>query len=102
MINSKGDVFPCTAASGVKELKIGNVKNNGSHLEDIWLNSEIIRLIREIHNGGIPACTKCLREPKCKDGCTVNACATMSEESRTICPLVNPRLRKMVEINEAG
>jgi len=89
-INSKGDVFPCTAASGVKELKLGNIKNNGSHLEDIWLNSEIIKLIREIHNGGIPACAKCLREPKCKAGCTVNACATMSDGSRTICPLVNP------------
>ena len=101
-INSKGDVFPCTAASGVKELKLGNVKNNGSHLEDIWLNSEIIKLIREIHNGGIPACAKCLRKPKCKDGCTVNACATMLEESRTICPLVNPRLRKMAKTNEAG
>ena len=91
-INSKGDVFPCTAASGVKELKLGNVKNNVSHLEDIWLNSEIIKLIREIQNGGISACAKCLREPKCKAGCTVNACATMSDESRAICPLVNPRL----------
>ncbi len=87
-INSKGDVFPCTAASGVKELKLGNVKNNGSRLEDIWLNSEIIELIREIHNGGISACAKCLRKPKCKAGCTVNACATMSDESRAICPLV--------------
>ncbi len=101
-INSKGDVFPCTAASGVKELKLGNVKNNGSHLEDIWLNSEIIKLIREIHNGGISACAKCLRKPKCRAGCTVNACATMSEKSRTICPLVNPQLRRMVKTNEAG
>jgi len=34
-INSKGDVFPCTAASGVKELRLGNLKRNGSRLENI-------------------------------------------------------------------
>lgn len=92
-INSKGDVFPCTAASGVKELKIGNLKKNGSHLEDIWFDSEIIKLIREIHNGGLSACAQCSRKPKCRAGCTVNACGTMSEETRVLCPLTNPRLR---------
>ncbi|MGB2864651.1 MAG: radical SAM protein [Sedimentisphaerales bacterium] len=92
-INSKGDVFPCTAASGVKELKLGNLKKNGSRLEDIWSGSEIIKLIREIHNGGISACAKCSRKPKCKTGCTVNACGTMSEETRLICPLTNSRVR---------
>lgn len=93
-INSRGDVFPCTAASGVKELKLGNIIHNGSTLEDIWSNSEIIKFIREIHNGGVPACKGCLRKPKCKDGCTVNACATMSDEMRSTCPLVNGRLRR--------
>jgi len=95
-INSKGDVFPCTAASGVKELRLGNLKRNGSHLEDIWFNSEIIKLIREIHNGGLSACAQCSRKPKCRAGCTVNACGTMSEETRAMCPLVNSRLRKLV------
>ena len=92
-INSKGDVFPCTAASGVKELRLGNLKKDGSRLEDIWFGSEIIRLIREIHNGGISACEKCSRKPKCRAGCTVNACGTMSEETRLMCPLTNPRMR---------
>jgi len=92
-INSKGDVFPCTAASGVKELRLGNLKKNGSKLEDIWLGSEIIKLIREIHNGGIPACAKCTRKTKCRAGCTVNACGTMSEETRLTCPLTNPHIR---------
>lgn len=95
-INSKGDVFPCTAASGVKELRLGNLKRNGSRLEDIWFGSEIIKLIREIHNGGLPACAECTRTPKCREGCTVNACGTMAEEARAMCPLVNPRLRKLV------
>ena len=95
-INSKGDVFPCTAASGVNELRLGNLKKNGSHLEDIWSNSEIVKLIRKIHNGGISACGKCSRTPKCKAGCTVNACGTMSEETRLLCPLTNPSVRNTV------
>jgi len=95
-INSKGDVFPCTAASGVKELRLGNLKKNGSKLEDIWFGSDIIKLIRDIHNGGIPACVKCTRKPKCRAGCTVNACGTMSEETRLMCPLTNPRLRNAI------
>lgn len=95
-INSKGDVFPCTAASGVKELRLGNLKKNGFHLENIWFSSEIIKLIREIHNGGISACAKCSRKPKCRAGCTVNACGTMSEETRLMCPLTNPRIRNAI------
>ena len=92
-INSRGDVFPCTAASGVKELRLDNLKRNGSNLKDIWFNSEIINLIREIHNGGIPACKTCTRKPKCRAGCTVNACGTMPEEERLMCPLTNSRTR---------
>lgn len=95
-INSKGDVFPCTAASGVKELRLGNLKKNGFHLEDLWFSSEIIKLIREIHNGGISACAKCSRKPKCRAGCTVNACGTMSEETRLMCPLTNSRVRSAI------
>lgn len=95
-INSKGDVFPCTAASGVKELRLGNLKKNGFHLENIWFSSEIIKLIREIHNGGIPACVECTRKTKCRAGCTVNACGTMSEETRLMCPLTNSRVRNAI------
>lgn len=92
-INSRGDVFPCTAASGVKELKLGNVKVNPRNLERIWAESDILQMIRKIHNGGLAACVACNRQPKCRDGCTVNACGTMSEEQRAVCPLTNAQLR---------
>ncbi len=95
-INSKGDVFPCTAASGVKELRLGNVKKDGSSLENIWFGSEIIKVIREIHNGGISACEKCSRTPKCKTGCTVNACGTISGDTKQLCPLTNSQARNAV------
>jgi radical SAM protein with 4Fe4S-binding SPASM domain len=92
-INSKGDVFPCTAASGVKELRLGNVKEDPAALRKIWVESDIINIIRRIHNGGLPACAACNRNPKCRDGCTVNACGTMSDEGRAACPLTNAQLR---------
>lgn len=90
-INSKGDVFPCTAASGVKELRLGNLVNNGTNLKSIWASSKVINQIREIHEHILPECEKCLLSPKCKDGCTVNACATMSDEMRNFCPLTSSR-----------
>jgi len=86
-INSKGDVFPCTAASGVKELKLGNVVRNGKSIEDIWRDSPLVLKIRQMHEGRLPACDKCEREKKCRVGCTVNACGTMSDTERQACPL---------------
>ena len=86
-INSRGDVFPCTAASGVKELKLGNFVRNGKSIEDIWRDSPLVLKIRQMHEGKLPACDKCGREPRCRLGCTVNACGTMSEEEREPCPL---------------
>ena len=87
-INSKGDVFPCTAASGVKELTLGNLRKNGLRLDDIWFNSETIKLIRMVHAGNLAQCSECQRKPKCQFGCTVNACGTMLQEERRLCPLV--------------
>ncbi len=88
-INSKGEVFPCTAASGVKELRLGSIKEKGVSLSGIWQDSELIRRIRLVHHGSLKACANCPREPKCQFGCTVNAIGTMSEKEREACPLTN-------------
>ncbi len=87
-INSKGDVFPCTAASGVKELTLGNVRKNGLDLTDIWHNSTIINCVRRIHEGNEIQCEKCNRNPKCQHACIVNACGTMSDIEKMNCPLL--------------
>lgn len=92
-INSKGDVFPCTAASGVRELTLGNLRKNDFQLEDIWFNSEIIQLVRKVHAGTLASCLTCPRETKCQFACTVNACGTMSDAVRLVCPLANARIR---------
>lgn len=44
-INAEGYVFPCTASSGFLEMSVGNIKTQ--KLEDIWLNSEKLKTIRE-------------------------------------------------------
>jgi radical SAM protein with 4Fe4S-binding SPASM domain len=88
-INSKGDVFPCTAASGVEELRLGNLLEKGLELRAIWLNSELVRQIRLVREGELAACADCVRSPKCHDSCTVKACGTMSDQERAHCPLVN-------------
>lgn len=89
-INSKGDVFPCTAASGVEELRLGNLLEKGLQLRGIWLNSELIKQMRLVRKGRLAACADCVRSPKCHDSCTVKACGIMSEQERAHCPLVNP------------
>jgi radical SAM protein with 4Fe4S-binding SPASM domain len=88
-INSKGDVFPCTAASGVRELRLGNVRNNGVRLKDLWQTSPRLQKIRAVHRGQLPGCADCTLRPRCHGGCTVRNCGTMPESLRRLCPLVN-------------
>lgn len=86
-INSKGDVFPCTAASGVSELKLGNAVTDGLDLANIWQNSETVNKIRSMRRGELPACDSCTRTPRCRNSCTVNACGTMADDERLKCPI---------------
>ena len=87
-INYEGNVFPCTAASGVEELKIGNVRESELNLEILWQESPKLNVIRSVHSGLLPECDECSQEPKCKDGCMVNSCGTMDEKLQIHCPLL--------------
>jgi len=87
-INCEGDVFPCTAASGVEELKIGNVKESELKLEVLWQESPKLNVIRSVHSGLLPECDECSQERKCRDGCMVNTCGTMAEKLQIHCPLL--------------
>jgi len=88
-INSAGNVFPCTAASGVEELKLGNLKEVSWDISDIWNNSDLLQRRRAVHLGKVDACENCPIEVKCKQGCLVNACGTMSDDARRNCPVLN-------------
>lgn len=87
-INSNGDVFPCTAASGVKELTLGNIVNNGKSLKDIWFDSEKIKMVRQVQRKKLPECYSCTNKDKCFEGCIVNTCGTMPKEEYINCPLM--------------
>ena len=86
-INSKGDVFPCTAASGVRELRLGNLVRNGDTIASVWRDAGLVNLIRKMHAGELAECGSCSRATRCRHACTVNACGTMSDEQRKDCPL---------------
>jgi radical SAM protein with 4Fe4S-binding SPASM domain len=88
-INSRGDVFPCTASSGVRELRLGNLRENGFNIEEIWRGSELVNQIRSVHEGQLEACEHCMLEPKCRSSCLVNSVATISDTVRQRCPLLS-------------
>ena len=87
-INCEGNAFPCTAASGVEELKIGNVREPELNLEILWQESTKLNVIRSVHSGLLPECDECSQKPKCRDGCMVNTCGTMDEKLHIHCPLL--------------
>jgi radical SAM protein with 4Fe4S-binding SPASM domain len=88
-INSLGDIFPCTAASGVKELSVGTCKGDGAKLNYIWENSELLRRIRLQRTGKIEFCKSCPQKDQCLYGCMVNTIGTMSEKEKASCPIAN-------------
>lgn len=75
-INSRGDVFPCTAASGVEELRIGKLYD-GTTLANIWHCSELLMMIRDVHKGRMISCRSCLLDNKCEASCIVRNVATL-------------------------
>lgn len=87
-INWQGDVFPCTAASGVKELFLGNVRASSVSLEDIWFESKLISQIRLVREGRMAACANCPKSPKCRDSCIVKVFGTMTDADSEFCPLI--------------
>lgn len=87
-INYKGDIFPCTAASGVDELKIGNVREGNLDLKMLWEKSVKLNTIRSLHSNLLQECKNCFISKKCKGRCLVNICGTMANDLRISCPLI--------------
>jgi len=87
-INFEGNVFPCTAASGVEELMIGNVRESELNLEVLWQESPKLNVIRSMHSGLLTECDECSQETKCRNGCMVNTCGTAKEKLQINCPLL--------------
>ncbi len=89
-INHRGDVFPCTAASGVHELKIGNLIQTDPDIEKLWHKSPRMNTIRSIHSRSLSKCNDCPQVPRCQEWCMVNICGMAAESLRQYCPLFGP------------
>ncbi|MFC1460965.1 radical SAM protein [Verrucomicrobiota bacterium] len=88
-INFKGDVFPCTAASGIEELAVGNARS--SRLEELWFESPLLKTIRRTHDGTLDECGSCVQRPRCRQGCLAYSCGVMSDSLKMYCPVMSQK-----------
>lgn len=86
-ISFEGDVYPCTAASGVDELKVGNVRQCGLRIDQLWRESRKLDAIRSARLGLLAECRTCTTKQQCQHACIVNVLGTMDQSVRNRCPL---------------
>jgi len=70
-IDSYGNVFPCTAASGRKEFSAGNILLYDYSIEDLWQNSPLFQFIRKFHKYPEDQCQECDQFYSCMGGCRI-------------------------------
>lgn len=68
-IDSYGNVYPCTAASGRLVFSSGNIRN--IPLENIWFESPMLQYIRRFHYEKPLKCRNCTKYEECMGGCRV-------------------------------
>ncbi len=86
-INYKGEIYPCTAASGIEELAIGSIGEGHPAIADFWLNSERLKAFRKYHCSGLKECGNCSVPKRCKKGCIANNWGNYSKNMIHDCPL---------------
>lgn len=59
-IGDNGNVYPC---AGWQDYVLGNVKE--SSINNIWINSEKVRFLRNLRNKDFPKCTQCPDKEYC-------------------------------------
>ena len=77
-ISPSGDVRPCTLSREIA----GSVKN--SSFEDIWLNSELMRKVREPYNRSL-ACRFCKHKYECRFPCIAKCYYDTKSTFNTMC-----------------
>ena len=73
VVDSKGDIFPCSHHVQRKELKMGNIKDS-TPLDQYFLKNRFLREvfnIRRVKN--IPACSRCNWRHLCEAGCSLDS-----------------------------
>jgi radical SAM protein with 4Fe4S-binding SPASM domain len=70
-IDSHGNIYPCTAASGRVEFSAGNVRGRETEISQIWRSSPFLQLLRRFHVNRPDKCRKCERYDNCMGGCRI-------------------------------
>ncbi len=73
VIDSKGDIFPCSHHVHRQELKMGNIKDD-TPLDQYFLKNQLLREmfnIRRVKN--IPSCSRCNWRHLCEAGCSLDS-----------------------------
>lgn len=57
LVSSNGDVYPCNMFLGLPEFRAGNIREQ--RLEDVWRNSEALKVLRRLSVLDIEGCRDC-------------------------------------------
>lgn len=71
-VAADGELYPCTAASGVPSLSAGNVLKDRRSLADVWENGETLVALREFRRSPPGNCASCSYYARCGAGCRVS------------------------------
>lgn len=70
-IDAFGEVFPCTAASGVPQFSVGSLREHKFDLSNIWQFSPLLQFLRYFHSNPPGQCKICQVYQQCMGGCRV-------------------------------
>jgi radical SAM protein with 4Fe4S-binding SPASM domain len=70
-IDAFGEVFPCTAASGVQQFSLGSLREHEFDLSHIWKSSPLLQFLRYFHSNPPSRCKVCQVYQQCMGGCRV-------------------------------
>ncbi len=66
-IDALGEVFPCTASSGLQAFSGGNIRTH--ELADLWKASPMFQFFRYFHSNPPLKCQSCIEYWQCMGGC---------------------------------
>lgn len=70
-IDAFGEVFPCTASSGLRAFSGANIRTCALNLADVWKFSPMFQFFRFFHANPPIKCRSCTTYKQCMGGCRV-------------------------------
>ena len=70
-IDAFGEVFPCTASSGLQAFSGANIRTYAFNLADVWKFSPMFQFFRFFHANPPKKCRSCRAYKQCMGGCRV-------------------------------